>query len=70
MDWSVALGMGLLIGYALHKHLSGIADVEAEAYIAGYVDGFTDSEHKRPQKWEWCDAPKWRKSQPPPAEPR
>jgi hypothetical protein len=52
--------LGLVIGYTLHKYLSGQADIEAEAYVNGYAQGYSDRQMNRVQKWEIWDAPKWR----------
>ena len=48
------LGLGLVVGYALYKHLSGVANVEEEFYWAGhrygyesgYRDGYWDGYNK------------------------
>lgn len=37
------IGLGTLFGYILHKHLSGTASVEEEAWWHGYYEGLEDS---------------------------
>jgi len=39
----IGVGLGILIGYILYKYLSGIADVEEEAFGAGYIEGYGDA---------------------------
>jgi hypothetical protein len=54
------LALGLIIGYVLHKHLSGQADIEAEAYVAGYAQGYSDRQMNKTQKYEIWDSARWR----------
>lgn len=42
IGWLGGLGLGILIGAILHKYLSGIADVEKEAFEAGHEEGYDE----------------------------
>lgn len=42
IEWLGGLGLGILIGTILYKYLSGTADVEEEAFEAGYGEGYDE----------------------------
>jgi hypothetical protein len=63
MFWT-GLALGFVLGCIYYKYATGIADVEAEAFVNGYADGYSDSERKRPQKYEIWDAASWREEAP------
>lgn len=54
IGWLGGLGLGILIGAILHKYLSGIADVEEEAFEAGYDEGLSVGREEG-----WHTAMKW-----------
>lgn len=37
------VGLGILIGCVLYKYLSGIMDIQEEAFGAGYIEGYDDA---------------------------
>jgi hypothetical protein len=62
--WGGAMALGIMIGYVLHKYLSGIADVEADAFVNGYAQGYRHGWKHLPQRYAEFDSPKYRKSHP------
>jgi len=38
------LALGILLGSIIHKYASGVANIEEEAYTAGYREGYNDGE--------------------------
>jgi len=48
--------LGFIVGCVYYKYVSGISDVEAEAFVAGYYDGYGDSRDGHQQKYVvWRD---------------
>ena len=58
--------LGVLIGMFVIRAISKWShfDVEAEAFVNGYAQGYDDAERKRPRQWEPWDALRWRSRYP------
>ena len=43
MELLGVFALGFIVGLTYYKYVSGISDIEAEAFVAGYSDGYVDS---------------------------
>lgn len=64
----MTFALGLIAGYGLYRFLHRHADIEAEAFIAGYLEGHYDGETHRPRQWNSWESAKWRRENPPDGE--
>ena len=53
------LGLGISIGVILYKLLSGLGDIEAEAYVHGYAQGYDDCDAGKERAYKHYDRIKW-----------
>lgn len=56
----IGFALGFLAGCVYYKYTSGLADIEAEAFVNGYVAGYSDRMYGHQQEYTIWDTARWR----------